>query len=69
MAWVAALFSPQTLEMVLLTHTDISHAQVRTLEQNHVGNTDAFKRALLIHFRNQTSGDGNTRQVMRAKFQ
>ena len=55
-ARLAPLFSPSTLETVAIQHFGVSAAQASSLKASHRENTEAFKRELLIIFRNKFHG-------------
>ena len=59
-ALLVPMFSPNTLETVVLQHFGVSVAETSTLKTSHRENTEGFKRDLLIIFRNK----GHSRQVI-----
>ena len=63
-ARLAPLFSPDTLETVALQYFCISEATTSNLKASHRENIEAFKRELLIIFRNK----GHSRKVILIKL-
>ena len=55
-ARLAPMFSPSTLETVALQHFGVSVVEASSLKASHRENTEAFKRELLIIFRNKFHG-------------
>ncbi len=55
-ALLAERFSPRALETVAVAHFGLPVPEVMTRREENPTNLGAFKRALLIYFRNKTSG-------------